>query len=185
MSNYDPTITYNNPAYGQSYYNQPVVMTTSPGKKLGHALMGGLIGMGAYYLPVNKDVFVNKAFKVHKEQVGNDIKSLTQTASTMSISSGDLSIENKLMLQKLGVSENLTAVMDKAKDLEKSITDSAIVKNTKKGFENGFEAFKKSASSMDNITNEAMQRVRWSAFKWGAGIGAALFLAGTYISDKK
>ena len=79
MSNYD--VAY------------PPVQSPQPKKvkKLGAALLGGLAGMTAYYIPVTKNNFVDEAFKVHRRYVTNDINGLKQAASELSQSTPNLS----------------------------------------------------------------------------------------------
>lgn len=168
MTNYDAAVGY--APIGQGGANKKA-------KKAGAALLGGLVGMTAYYLPVSKDVFVNQAFSVHKKEINNHINGLKQAAGELSSGTPSLSIESKMLLNKLSVAENVTDIMAKSKELEKSITDSTEVKNLKSTFANGFAAFKKNASTMDNTASEAMKNIKWNGFKWGMGIGAAFCLA--------
>lgn len=172
MSNYD--VAY------------PPVQSPQPKKvkKLGAALLGGLAGMTAYYIPVTKNNFVDEAFKVHRRYITNDINGLKQAAGELSQSTPNLSNESKLLLNKLGVSHDIDDVFQKSKDLEFEITDSSSVKNIKNSFANGFDTFKKNASTMDNIASEAMSNIKWRNFKWGMGIGAALTLALSCIFQK-
>ena len=138
MNNYDASMAnmYSTPSTGSSV-----------ARKIGGAVVGGMLGMTAYYIPVSKDVFVNKAFSIHSENVNADINSLKQAATEIGSSSG-LSTENKIFLNKLAVSENLTAIIDKCKTLEESIKNSTSVKNITHGFADGFESFKKNASGI-------------------------------------
>lgn len=167
MANYDASIGY----------PPPQSVRTSRTKKAGAAVLGGIAGMGAYYLPVSKDAFVNEAFKVHKKEVTNQINGLKQAAGELESGAGTLTTESKMLLNKLGVGSTVGDVMAKSKLLEAEITDSNSVKNIKSTFANGFAAFKKNASTMDNVTSEAMKNIKWNGFKWGMGIGAALCLA--------
>lgn len=158
---------------------------SSKAKKAGMAVLGGMLGMSAYYLPISKDTFVNEAFKVHTRNVRSDINGLKQAAGELSTSSPNLSTDSKLLLNKLGVTEDITDIFSKSKDLETQITDSSSVKNIKNMYANGFAAFKKNASTMDNVASEAMNNIKWNGFKWGMGIGAALFLASSCIAEHK
>ncbi|MFR1672280.1 MAG: hypothetical protein ACLSWI_04970 [Candidatus Gastranaerophilaceae bacterium] len=169
MSNYDASI-------GPMVQSSP----NSKTKKTGAAILGGLVGMTAYYLPVSKDVFVNQAFNVHKREVTGQINGLKQAAGELS-NGTNLSTESKMLLNKLSVAENINDILDKSKVLEESITDSTSVKNLKSSFANGFAAFKKNASTMDNTASEAMKNIKWNGFKWGMGIGAAFCLALSFI----
>ena len=50
-----------------AYY--PTSPSASKKKKIGATIAGGLIGMNAYYLPVKKDVFVQKMKQMPKSQL--------------------------------------------------------------------------------------------------------------------
>lgn len=138
----------------------------------------GVVGMSAYYLPVTKNRFVRTAFNIQKELTEDKIELLNETA--MQINKKKLSPENKLFLSQEGLAEDVNAINQKCIDLRKSITDSDIVKNFKKGFEDNFKDFKKSEAMMDNIASKAFQRIRWANFGWGVGIG---FLIGSSLGS--
>lgn len=152
--------------------------------KVGAAMVGGLAGMGAYYIPVTKNNFVDQAFKVHSKNVNADIEGLKQAAGELSLSSPKLSNESKILLNRLGVRDNLTDIFDKTKTLSDEITDSTSVKSIKSGFASGFEAFKKNADTMDNVASEAMKNIKWNNFRWGIGLGAALMLGISCLFDR-
>lgn len=165
MNNYDASMNYG------GAYPAP----TSKSKKAGAALLGGLVGMTCYYLPVGKDVFVNEAFRVTKNCTEKDIKGLEEAAAE--ISKDKLSSEGKLLLRRLGVSETVDAVADKCKTLKESLANPTNVKNMKADFDKNFKSYKKQASLMDTNTAKAMSNIKWNGFKWGAAIGAVLGLA--------
>lgn len=165
MNNYDASMNYG------GAYPAP----TSKSKKAGAALMGGLLGMTCYYLPISKDVFVNEAFRVTKNNAEKDMKALEQAAGE--ISKNNVSGESKILLKRLGVSETIDAIADKCKTLRASITDPATVKAMKADFDSNFKSYKKQASLMDTNTAKAMSNIKWNGFKWGAAVGAVLGLA--------
>ena len=65
-------------------------------------------------------------------------------------------------------------------ELKKSITDSDIVKNMKKSFEDNFKTFKKSEASMDIVASKAFSKIRWTNFTWGTVIG---FILGSVLAS--
>jgi len=150
--------------------------TTSSGfstkKTIGNAIIGSTIGMGAYYLPVKKNAFVEEAFDVTKKAAEKDIADLKIAAKE--VKDTNISEDSKLILQRLGVSESYDAIINKCKNLFKSVNDPEKVKNLKKDFADNFKEFKKNASSMDNHAAEAMQNVKWNHFTWGIIIGACI-----------
>ena len=52
-------------------YGSSPVSTRS--KRIGATLLGGMLGMTCYYLPISKDTFVNSAFSVTRKNAENDI----------------------------------------------------------------------------------------------------------------
>lgn len=169
MAPYD----YNTTTYTSSAY--PQNRGFSPTKMLGGALLGGTLGMAAYYIPVNKNAFVNEAFKVTKKNTEADIVNLKVAANE--VKEARVTNESKILLQRLGVAEDFDAIINKCKTLHDSVNDSAAVKNLKSTFETGFDGFKKQASLMDNNAAEAMRNIKWRGFNWGMLIGAVSGLA--------
>lgn len=69
MQNVDPSIYY--PYHtqypsGQTYYSNSGNTTRN---RVGATMLGCLVGMTAYFLPVNKDVFVERAFEERKNEI--------------------------------------------------------------------------------------------------------------------
>lgn len=141
-------------------------------KIIGNAIIGGTVGMAAYYLPVTKSAFVEEAYDVTKKAAEKDILDLKQAAKE--VKDSKLSEDSKLTLQRLSVSESCDAIIDKCKKLFNSVNDPDKVKELKKGFADGFKEFKKSASSMDKNTAQAMNNVKWTHYTWGMIIGACI-----------
>ena len=141
-------------------------------KRVGATILGGLLGMTCYYLPVGKDTFVNTAFRVTKRNAEKGIKTLQSVADE--ISKNKLSNESKIFLTEMGVNENISAIALKCKELKDSVTDKFKVTTLKKEFADNFKNFKKDESLMDPITSKAMSTIKWNGFKWGMGIGALL-----------
>ncbi len=152
-------------------------------RRVGATLMGGMLGMTCYYLPISKDTFVNSAFRVTRKNAEKDIKTLTLAAEE--ISKNKLSEENRIILKEMSVAENLSAISEKCKELKESITDPDTVKNLKKSFADNFKKYKKDASLMDSVTSKAMSNIKWNGFKWGMGIGAVLGAALSLITAKE
>ena len=138
-------------------------------KSLGTGAVLGMVGMNAYFLPVTKDRFVRNAFDITRELTEDKIDLLNESA--IQIANKKLRPENKIFLSQLGVSENIDAINDKCLELKKSITDSDIVKNMKKSFEDNFKTFKKSEASMDIVASKAFSKIRLTNFTWGTVIG--------------
>ena len=161
-------------------YGTSPVSTRS--KRIGATLLGGMLGMTCYYLPISKDTFVNTAFSVTRKNAENDIKILTQAAEE--IHKKKLSDENKIFIRRLGVAETLDDIGQKCKDLRESVTDPTTVKALKKDFADNFTKYKKDASLMDTVAAKAMSNIKWNGFKWGMGIGAALGAAISLIATK-
>lgn len=151
-------------------------------KRAGATLLGGIVGMTCYYLPVAKDTFVNEAFKVTKKNAENDIKAMKEAADE--IAKNKLSNESKILLHRLGVAETIEAIKDKCKALKDGVTDTVTVKALKKDFADNFKKYKKDASLMDTVTSKAMSNIKWNGFKWGMGIGAVLGTALSLVTAK-
>lgn len=151
-------------------------------KRVGATILGGLLGMTCYYLPVGKDVFVNTAFRVTKKNAENDIKCLKEAADE--ITKNKLSNDAKIFLTRLGVAENINSIAQKCKDLKDSITDKVRVTTLKKDFADNFQNYKKDGSLMDTVTSKAMSTIKWNGFKWGMTIGALLGAALSLIATQ-
>ncbi len=144
-------------------------------RKIGLMATGALIGMNAYYLPVQKDAFVQKAFDLTKADTNAQINSLAQAAKE--VNENNLSTESKMILREMGLSENFNSITDKCIELDKTITDKRLSDNIKLNFINNYDAYKKYPSLMDDISNRAYRAVKKTKLRWGAGIGAAIGLA--------
>lgn len=158
--------------YYSSYQPSPAV---SRKKKVGAMLAGGLIGMNAYYFPVKKDVFVQNAFDLTKAEADNQIAVLTKIAQE--VDKKNVSTQSKMILQEMGLAEDVVKITNKCIALDKSVTDPAAVKKLKAGFDANFANYKKQPSLMDNTCAEAFRTIKRNKFKWGTGIGAAIGLA--------
>ena len=77
-------------------------------KTIGLAAAGGLIGMNAYYLPVKKDVFVQRAFDVTHNEATTQILALRNAAKE--VLENKVSPESKMILQEMGLSEDFKSV---------------------------------------------------------------------------
>lgn len=168
---------------------QPVYYTTqrqsSPTTKanvVGLALLGGIIGMPGYYLPVRKNTFVNRAFNIKRDNNYDKIDCLKEAAKE--VEKRKLSTESKLLLRDLGVGQSLTSITRKCQELEKEVTDKASVKRMKEHFADVFENCGKDTHKMDSVCADAYKAVRFSHFRWGIGIGAGIGLAIGLISLK-
>ncbi len=162
-----------------NYYHSSV---SEKSKRIGATVLGGVLGMTCYYLPISKDVFVNSAYRVVKNNAKRDIKGLREAADE--ISANKVSNESKILLHRLGVAENVDAIKAKCTALRESVTDPATVKAMKKDFADNFKSYKKDASLMDPVCAKAMSNIKWNGFKWGMGIGALLGAALSLVATK-
>lgn len=169
MVNYDAQINQ----MPTPYYS--MIPTSSKKKTLGLATAGGLIGMNAYYLPVTKDAFVQRAFNVTKKDAFEKIETLKVIATE--VAENRVSTESKMILQDMGLSESVSDITRKCSELAKKVTDSAEVKSLKADFDNNFKSYKKKPSLMDNNCAEAFRLIKRNKFRWGIGIGAGIGLA--------
>lgn len=144
-------------------------------RKIGTTLAGAMIGMNAYYIPVAKDSFVNRAFDLTKKEADEQIATLKSIAEE--VANGNISTESKMILQDMGVAENVSAITNKCTALDKSVSDPTEVKALKQNFSRNFASYKKNVALMDNICAKAYKGVRQNKFKWGTGIGAGIGLA--------
>lgn len=151
-------------------------------KRIGATVLGGLLGMTCYYLPVNKDLFVGTAFSVARKNAEKNIKALEIAADE--ISKNKLTNENKIFLTQMGVSENLQSIAQKCKELKESVTDKDKVKALKKDFADNFKKYVKDESLMDTVTSKAMSTLRWNGFKWGMTIGGLLGAALSLLATR-
>jgi len=153
-------------------YIQP---QSSNKRKIGMMVAGGLIGMNAYYIPVKKDVFVQRGFDIKRNDNFSQIRSLKNIAKE--IEKNEVSTESKMILQQMGLSEDINAITAKCDSLEKEVTDKASVKQIKDKFIDCFDRFKNKTHLMDGVCSDAYREVRRNKFKWGVGIGAGVGLA--------
>lgn len=150
--------------------------------KAGGTILGGLLGMTAYYIPVTRDEFVNRAFKITKDEANDQIVALTNAVKE--IEKGSLSSENKMILQEMGVGEDIVDITRKCMDIDQKVSDPTSVRNLKTYFHDNFANFKKNPHLMDNNCASAFKKVKWTKFKWGVGIGAAVGLALGLLTSK-
>ncbi len=144
-------------------------------RKIGATMAGALIGMNAYYLPVSKDIFIQRAFDITKNQTQSQIATLAKIAKE--VDKKAVSTESKMILQEMGLTEDVSVITQKCIELDKKITDKTAVKNLKDNFANNFDTFKKQPSLMENTCNEAFRSVKKTKLYWGLGLGAAIGLA--------
>ena len=162
------------------YYYPPA--SSSKKRVLGMTVAGGLIGMNAYYLPVKKDVFVQRAFDMTRDEAFDDISRLRDIA--VEVDKGEVSTESKMILQQMGVAEDRGAITNKCAELENKVTDKTSVQTLKDNFANVFDNFKKKTHKMDALCSDAYREVRRNKFRWGVGIGAGIGLALGLMSSR-
>lgn len=148
-------------------------------KTLGLAVAGGLIGMNAYYIPVKKDVFIQRAFDVTRDEATSQILALKTAAKE--VTENKITPESKMILQEMGLSEDFQQITDKCIELDKKVSDPANVKRLKADFASNFANYKKDVSLMDNNCAKAFKLIKRNKFMWGAGIGAAIGVALSFI----
>lgn len=156
-----------------AYY--PSNPSASRKRKIGATIAGGLIGMNAYYLPVKKDIFVQKAFDVTREEANAQIQALARAAQE--VESKKVSPESKMILQEMGLSEDFKAITNKCIEIDKKVSDPANVKRLKNDFDTNFKSYKKTPALMDNNCATAYKAIKKNKFWWGIGIGGAIGLA--------
>ena len=156
-----------------AYY--PSNPSASRKRKIGATIAGGLIGMNAYYLPVTKDSFIQKAFDVTKDEANTQILALTKAAKE--VEAKEVSTESKMILQEMGLPEDIKAITNKCIELDKKVSDPSNVKNLKNSFDSNFSNYKKNKALMDNNCATAYKVIKRNKFWWGAGIGSAIGLA--------
>lgn len=166
----------------QMPYSYLPAQGSSKKRNLGMMVAGGLVGMNAYYLPVKKDVFVQRGFDMKRNNNFSQIRSLRNIAEE--IERNEISTSSKMILQQMGLAEDITAITNKCDALEKEVTDAASVKNIKDKFITCFDTHKKKTHLMDSTCSDAYREVRWNKFKWGVGIGAAVGLALGLMSSR-
>lgn len=152
-------------------------------RKIGATLAGGLIGMNAYYLPVNKDIFIQRAFDITKEQTQAQIATLAKIAKE--VDNKSITTESKMILQEMGLPSDVKVITQKCIELDKSISDPVSIKNLKDEFIKNYNTFKKQPSLMDKTSNEAFRAVKKTKFRWGTGIGAAIGLVLGLITSRE
>ena len=163
-----------------AYY--PTSPSAAKKKKIGATIAGSLIGMNAYYLPIKKDVFVQRAFDITKDEANAKIATLANIAKE--VEQDKVSTESKMILQEMGLNEDLKEITRKCIELDKEVSDPAKVKSLKDSFSKNFKNYKKDVSLMDNTCASAFKEIKRSKFWWGAGIGAAVGLALSLIGSK-
>ena len=90
-----------------------------------------------------------------------------------------------MILQEMGLTEDISVITQKCIELDKKITDKTAVKNLKDNFANNFDTFKKHPSLMENTCNEAFRSVKKTKLYWGLGIGASIGLALGLLSSRE
>lgn len=175
MVNYDAQVNQMPQPY------RSVGTMSSNKRKLGATLAGSMLGMCAYYLPVGKDTFVNRAFDITKRDANQQILQLKDIA--IEVEKNKVSTQSKMILQDLGLSEDVIAITNKCSELDRSVSDPVKVKALKDDFAKNYSSYKKDVSLMDNTCAEAFKNAKRNKFKWGAGIGAAIGLALSLLSS--
>ena len=160
--------------YPTPYYS-PSSPTSRKRKIIGATLVGGLIGMNAYYIPVDKDIFVQRAFEMKRDENYRQIETLKNIAQE--VEKNKVSTESKMILQEMNLFEDVTDITNKCMQLENEISETNSVKNIKDRFIDSFDRCKKHMSIMDSPASDAYKAVRKNKFYWGIGIGSAIGLA--------
>lgn len=173
MQNVDPSIyyPYHTQYPGQTYYSTGSRHTKR--NRIGATMLGGLLGMTAYFLPVNKDVFVNRAFEETAKEAQDDISQLKKI--DLEQRAGHLSRESEAYLARRGIAAG--DIVTRLTTEENRITLEDSVRNIKENLANNFKNLKKEARLRNNAESKAINAIRWNSFGWGAGIGAAIGLA--------
>lgn len=149
--------------------------TYSKKRKLGMMAAGGLIGMNAYYIPVSKDVFVQRGFDMKRNENYSQIRILKNIATE--VEKNNISEESKIILQEMRLNADVNEIIAKCDSLKKDVTEANSVKQIKDKFIDCFERFKNKTHLMDSTCSDAYREVRRNKFKWGLGIGAGIGLA--------
>jgi hypothetical protein len=183
MQNVDPSIYY---PYNTQYPAQPYYGTGTSGTKtrrrLGATMLGCLAGMGAYFIPVNKDVFVNRAFEESKKEIQTDISQLKK--AELELRKGNISRESTGYLAKRNINEAVDDVVNELRTQEERITLPDSVRSIKEELANNFNNLKKEARLRSNPESAAFQAIKWNNFAWGVGICAAVGLALSLLSSR-
>ncbi|MCM1010323.1 MAG: hypothetical protein NC390_05555 [Fusobacterium sp.] len=151
-------------------------------RAIGMTMTGGLIGMTAYYTPVKKDSFVQQAFDVTKKDADEKIVALRGIAQE--VEQNNLSTQSKMVLQDMGLAEDVVEITNKCSEIDKKVTDSVSVKALKDDFSRNFDSYKKNSALMDNTCAEAFRAIKRSKFAWGVGVGSAIGLALSLLASK-
>ncbi len=173
---------YNTQVNQIPYPYYPVTPSGSNKRKAGLMLAGGLIGMNAYYMPVKKDVFVNKAFELTQYDALQKASDLEKIAEE--VEKNKLSSKSKMMLEEMGLTPSVDAISAKCKEIKAKVTDEVSVKRIKEHYAGNFEKYKKNIALTDNIASDAFKAVKRSKFWWGTGIGAGIGLALGLMSSR-
>lgn len=145
-------------------------------------MTGGLIGMMAYYLPVKKDSFVQQAFDIAKNDADEKIVALRNIAEE--VGQNNVSTQSKMVLQDMGLAEDVVEITNKCSEIDKTVTDPVSVKALKEDFSRNFDSYKKNSALMDNTCAGAFKAIKKSKFVWGIGIGSAIGLALSLLASK-
>lgn len=160
----------------------PTSRSASIKNAVGMTMTGGLIGMTAYYIPVKKDAFVQQAFDITKQEADEKIVALRNIAEE--VQENKVSTQSKMVLQDLGLNEDVVEITNKCSEIDKNVTDSASVKALKDDFSRNFDSYKKNSALMDNTCSSAFKAIKRNKFRWGIGIGAAIGLALSLLASK-
>ena len=166
----------------QTPYHYSNTTRSSYNRKIGGMLAGGLLGTLAYYIPVTKDCFVQRGFEMSRNEAYEEIRTLKNIAKE--VEAGEVSTESKMILQDLGLPENVTAITTRCSQLDEKFTQEASVKSIKNRFAVNFDRYKNKPSLMDAAAADAYKAAKQNKFKWGIGIGAAIGLALGLITSR-
>lgn len=136
----------------------------------------GTLGMLAFHIPPSKNRYVETAFNVFKDEAADNIENLNSSALTIT-EGKNLSGEQKLFLSQFGVNEDVVEINSKIKTIKDSITDTDSIKNLRQTFVDTFGTFKKNPAARDALSIKVFNRIRWSNFAWGVGLGVVLGVA--------
>lgn len=138
--------------------------------------------MNAYYMPVKKDSFVQRAFNLTYKEAQDKISALKTIVEE--VAANKVSSQSKMILQSMGLSEDVVAITNKCIQLDTSVSEPSAVQALKNNFSSNFASYKKNHELMDNICAEAFKAVKQNKFKWGAGIGAGIGLALSLMTSR-
>ena len=178
MINYDTQISQ----IPTAYYYGGMPQGSSRKKNLGMMVIGGLIGMNAYYMPVKKDVFVQRGFDMERDIANSQIATLKKIAQE--VEKNKVSTESLMFLQDMGLIEDVGVISARCTSIKERITNPLSVKAIKDHYIDSFDTHGKNTHLMDALSSDAFKAVRRNKFRWGVGIGAGIGLALGLITSR-